>query len=762
MIIRSIDNIHAAGKATTSTTVDGKIISCQPGLKLVDQTYLNFARNSGWFLSYAQIAPFIDDSDYVLDFANFDAIDNTLNRLATRIFIFESKTQKKIVAHLDTETKGKIRKGFIEHLFGDNTDGFFVLRLFRDLPFQGGNKVKQELGMMKKSCVCLPAYVTSAAMEKLSRDNVSSLLAYEGLKLTFETTVKEEMTSSDSIFGPDFNALCDKIAKIELETNLYKEDLEIFMEKTASGNSDLRVLENIISQLDQSVLEQNKLRSELESKKVKTNHSHLKVQDFINKQEVLIDDLHKQIKEKENDLKAKNEILSNLIEEQNKSQAEHEEKTKELCVKIESIETQLQKVKAENREMVPLKDTLALEEERVSLEKRKNEVKDLLQKEKFETKKMKNQLNELVEETKELRESLATLRNEQEDAQTALDAKVKENIQLKNQLSNFSHQIQKIKDIGKLSDILTEETEIAEEVASLESIRLKTKKQPRLDVQDVVGLLDQTKISTTTAVSAITHKEVTNLLPKWESGSGTNDFIRKVKKAWNFCQKQDVDEETFVDILRTKLPVTFDELVDDLSDEDQKIVDKICEAISTLDKQKSEYLQDFATARKKASESHVEFAHRIKRYYARGTGNTNPNAGETLALIEAFLNGLNTSEATALRLCASSEELQDLTKLALRASRSRNSERNNKEVSALQEALQEAKKEVAELRENKIPDRQNFQQRRKIGKCHFCNIPGHYWRECRKRARNDPNWRPKTIVNEKKTETAQKASADQK
>ena len=85
----------------------------------------------------------------------------------------------------------------------------------------------------------------------------------------------------------------------------------------------------------------------------------------------------------------------------------------------------------------------------------------------------------------------------------------------------------------------------------------------------------------------------------WTQSYTTNDFIRKVKKAWSFCRKQDVDEETFVDILRTKLPETFDELVNDFSDEDQKIVDKICEAISTLDKQKSEYLQDFATTRTK-------------------------------------------------------------------------------------------------------------------------------------------------------------------
>ena len=28
------------------------------------------------------------------------------------------------------------------------------------------------------------------------------------------------------------------------------------------------------------------------------------------------------------------------------------------------------------------------------------------------------------------------------------------------------------------------------------------------------------------------------------------------------------------------------------------------------------------------------------------------------------------------------------------------------------------------------------------GKCHFCSKSGHYWRQCRTRKRNAPNWRP--------------------
>lgn len=177
-----------------------------------------------------------------------------------------------------------------------------------------------------------------------------------------------------------------------------------------------------------------------------------------------------------------------------------------------------------------------------------------------------------------------------------------------------------------------------------------------------------------------------------------------------------------------------------------------------MDKQKSEYLADFSCARKKVAETHIEFAHRLKRYYSRGTGNAILNAGENLALVEAFLNGLSQSEGTALRLCASSNELEDVMKLAQRASRSRGSGRSD-EVNALQQALQETRKEIAELKDGKnYANRQNFGQKRwKKGKCHYCQIPGHFWRDCRKRAYESPNWVPKE---ENKNEKVNEAESD--
>ena len=48
---------------------------------------------------------------------------------------------------------------------------------------------------------------------------------------------------------------------------------------------------------------------------------------------------------------------------------------------------------------------------------------------------------------------------------------------------------------------------------------------------------------------------------------------------------------------------------------------------------------EYSSAKKKASETHLEFAARLTRYYARGTGNNKVSDGEKLALVQVFLNG---------------------------------------------------------------------------------------------------------------------------
>ena len=95
-------------------------------------------------------------------------------------------------------------------------------------------------------------------------------------------------------------------------------------------------------------------------------------------------------------------------------------------------------------------------------------------------------------------------------------------------------------------------------------------------------------------------------------------------------------------------------------------------------------------------------------------------------IVEAFLNGLPTSESTALRLVASDDEMQSVDKLAKRASRTA---RTQKPVNAVPVAAP-------------IPERQEFNGPKFKGKCYFCKKDGHVWRRCYHRARTNQSWRP--------------------
>ena len=143
------------------------------------------------------------------------------------------------------------------------------------------------------------------------------------------------------------------------------------------------------------------------------------------------------------------------------------------------------------------------------------------------------------------------------------------------------------------------------------------------------------------------------------------------------------------------------------------------------------------------SETYQEFALRIKKLYLRGTGNTTLNSGENLAIVEAFLNGLPSSESTALRLCANENELGDVFLLAKRASRSRPNTTKTDEINELRDTINETKESLNEIRRAKTnyPNRQDMNKKRRPGKHHFCHKSGHFWRECRGRAAKNPNWR---------------------
>ena len=530
--ISQIIKTESNGGTSTCITLDGKSITCQPGIKIIDSKFLNVARNSGWFISYAQFHDMDDIADIVLDYAEYEAVDKAILQMCTRLFVAEIKREGKEVTYLKTEQKEELAKMILQQIFQQaRPEGFLVLRLNRDLPFKGHVRVKEEISHIKKTGTFPPIFVKYSAMEKIlrSKNILSEECNKNGMELSFQTASEKSLPSTSSIFGTDFDNLSKKILKMEFETGIIKDDLETFLEKNSVECADQETLNNIVSQLENSIREQIQLRSELETKKIKTNHSHLQVQDYIKSQEEHIISLHKKIEEKQVELNTNNDLLEHLSSEQTKFEDGKQKEVLELTVKIREVEDKLLKVKKERQDMIPLQDTIELEEEKIELQKRKEELEELLRQERFKAKQLKDQFEELSDETATLRNTISELNDSFGAAKRELQLKTAETKTLKTEMSTLEQQIDKIKQIGKLSEVLSEETEIAEEVVSLGSLRLKTRKLPKLEHQDVLGLLDQTKSSVAT-VAAISHKEVTNLLPKWASGSNASDFVRKVKK----------------------------------------------------------------------------------------------------------------------------------------------------------------------------------------------------------------------------------------
>jgi len=178
-----------------------------------------------------------------------------------------------------------------------------------------------------------------------------------------------------------------------------------------------------------------------------------------------------------------------------------------------------------------------------------------------------------------------------------------------------------------------------------------------------------------------------------------------------------------------------------MSEDDKKKVSNIVTALKDkLDKQSGEYLQMFSQATKLTGETHNQFSIRIQRLYKFGTNSTGQDSALTerdqKLMVEAYLKGLPTNESTALRLVASDAEMKNIDQLAKRASRSTQTQTNVNAVS----------NEKTD-NDHKLPERQTlFRKARFQGSCYFCNMKGHTWRRCYKRAKTSPQWKPQTTT----------------
>ena len=144
-LIKSIFGAEKQGGSEIPTRIDGKALKCLPGVLIASKESIKEARSTGWFCSYNAIKETLNTTDYVMDYAKFEALDNKIDRFCTRLVMIEAKNRNQELTQLTPDAKMELRKLILNQIFGtDHPSGFFVLRLKKDLPYMGSEKVKEE------------------------------------------------------------------------------------------------------------------------------------------------------------------------------------------------------------------------------------------------------------------------------------------------------------------------------------------------------------------------------------------------------------------------------------------------------------------------------------------------------------------------------------------------------------------------------------------------------------------------------------------
>ena len=741
--IRQILNVS---KDESPAVTQNALTFC-PGIKLLDEGGIKSARAVGWFLSYDNVSKFLETEDFELDYANFASIDNRLARISMRFVKLDAERKHLALPTLDQD-KSEIMKMVMTQIYGPDyeTEGYFVLRMTRELPFQGTQIAHKKMTKLEKENGKMPPiYVTGGAFEKLYRitGNMLDFDKDENSSIIFETTVTKQSTALEGL-GPEFENIELDLSVIEAEQSFMREDLQSIRDKTVLGLATENDIEAVVNNLDRTIEDSNALHAKIESKKQSTNETHLKVHEHVVTQSAKIESLKQEIRNQEMSLAAKTTQIRSLQTDQVVLKSEYDTQISLLEHEIQKLSETVEQQNQEKSETIPLSEARLLEEENLNLEEKKKELEKLVRSQKLKLKNYKTEVSTLTDDKSTIEQKLEGLKSEFETTQSVLAARKTENDRLRQEITDLNERCVKMSTISQRNRQLSTESESTSEIlsSSFSPKRSKLVRQPKIDASEVKEWISPTVLQSPNVV-AISSKDVTSVLPKYSAGHATADYVSKIKKAWEYCKAETFDEKKFCTLLMTQLPDKFDSIVDELDDAAKGKVDSICTKLMELDRQKSQYLADYARCSKSISETYQEFALRIKKLYLRGTGNQTLNSGENLAIVEAFLNGLPSSESTALRLCANENELGDVFLLAKRASRSRPNTTKTDEINELRDTINETKESLNEIRRAKTnyPDRQEMNKKRRSGKCHFCHKHGHFWRECRGRAAKNPNWR---------------------
>ena len=368
--IRQILNVT---KTESETKSENTLTFC-PGIKLLDTAGIKGARAVGWFLSYDNVSNFLETEDFDLDFAKFDSIENRLSRIAMRFIKLDADRKNQALPNLDQD-KNEIVRMVMTQIFGSDyeTDGFFVMRMTRELPFQGTQTAQTKIAKIKRENGKVPPiYVTGGAFEKLLRtmENILDFDKDENSSIIFETTTTTQSTAVEG-FGPAFENIELDLSVIEVNQSFMREDLQSIRDKTVLGLATENDIEAVVNNLDRTIEDSNVLHCQIESKKQVTNEAHLKVHEHVVTQSAKIESLKQEIRDQEICLVAKNTQIQSLQTDQVVLKSEYDTQISSLENEIEKLSEILEKQKQEQGETIPLSEARALEEENLTLLEKK-------------------------------------------------------------------------------------------------------------------------------------------------------------------------------------------------------------------------------------------------------------------------------------------------------------------------------------------------------------------------------------------------------
>ena len=762
--------------SASTIVVNGHKIDTLPGLKMIDDLGVKAAKRNGWILSMKQIRYLVtDNTDFFWDILPESAIQPHLTKLANALCKLQADRSGDLKVLLTASERYTVITQLYENLLegssltkDDLKSGYIFLRYIHESPrVTDKNTVDAVIKNFEQRGVLPPIIVTHHAMAYLG--NKCNLLKAERVNADCSINFRPERDIQHSTKINDFTSVLEmsqELSEIRCENDTVQGEIGNFMDRTVHELDDPEEMADIVKNVNKTVSKVREfvVKLNVEKERVREGEESILEQlKELNSLNQTLSDTQREQEEKDREIEDLTRDLDDIKKEYSEREAElqkalEEEKQKATAAQLHSIPShefnelseQNEALREENKERTALvtrlrrqfsklqddhaiapskKETDLDNAKRVKIELRNrlNETKAQIESCTTENETLKSELVKRENDNSRLERELERLKNEVKKTQrrhtTAEESKL--NLSLSPSLKRSSRSCHF--DTSCQEESYESETESEEMTTKQVSKMLKFPSLPRA------------------SVCALTSVEANKMIPKWTEKDTVDDYCDSVRNAWEYCSGEEFDEEKFCKILKVNLPKKALTYVKSLPTAEQLKVDNVLQAITEgLGRRKHAYLQELSRAKKEASETHNEFAQRIKDLYELGTGSRELNEGEKSMIVDFFLKGLSANEESALRLVATDEEMTDIVALAKRAGRTRDSSVSN--INAVDSIETKAEAGVTRYQHpNKGKETADGPKQSKDRKkiiCHYCKKPGHRWRKCYLRAAKEPEWKP--------------------